>query len=160
MEKGDVMNRESEDRRPQHAEVSAVEAALAQLRPRRDGRFADQVKNQMVAQLRGEQAGSMATATVRVPLTHYIRIARFNAAMGGLVIGLLCGILLGGAGMYFLLDRLGPPTQAAPVPVTRSQSGAADPMDLRPLLERYAASAPAVAKLLEELERDPHHERK
>ncbi len=92
-------------------EISAVEAALAQLRPRREARFADEVKSRMKDALSDE------TPTVKIPLTHYIRIAQFNAAVGGLLAGLFLGVVLGGAGVYFAMSRVEPePTRPAPSP--------------------------------------------
>ena len=50
-------------------------------------------------------ASENVTATVKIPLTHYIRIAQFNAAAGGLLAGLFLGVLLGGSGVFFVLSR-------------------------------------------------------
>ncbi len=92
-------------------EISAVEAALAQLRPRRETRFADEVKSRM------KDAMSDQTPTVKIPLTHYIRIAQFNAAVGGLAAGLFLGVVLGAGSVYFAMSRVEPaPTRPAPSP--------------------------------------------
>jgi hypothetical protein len=98
------MTREHEDLSPSCPEISAIEAALAQLRPRHQPRFADLVKNRMQDMLssRTQPPGNV-TATVRVPLTHYIRIARFHAAAGGLLVGLVLGMVLGGVGVFWAL---------------------------------------------------------
>jgi predicted lipid-binding transport protein (Tim44 family) len=99
------MTREHEDLSPGCPEISAIEASLAQLRPRHQPRFADQVKNRMQDMLSGRtQPIGNVTATVRVPLTHYIRIARFQAAAGGLLVGLFLGMVLGGAGVFWALS--------------------------------------------------------
>ena len=98
------MTREHEDLSPSCPEISAIEAALAQLRPRHDPRFADQVKHRMQEMLSGSTPPPE-NVTVRVPLTHYIRIARFHAAAGGLLVGLVLGVLLGGAGVYWAQSR-------------------------------------------------------
>jgi hypothetical protein len=100
------MTREHEDLSPGCPEISAIEASLAQLRPRHQPRFADQLKNRMKDMLSGRtQPTGHVTATVRIPLTHYIRIARFHAAAGGLLVGLFLGMLLGGAGVFWALSR-------------------------------------------------------
>ena len=100
------MTREHEDLSPGCPEISAIEASLAQLRPRHQPHFADQLKNRMKDMLSGRtQPTGNVTATVRIPLTHYIRIAQFQAAAGGLLIGLFVGMLLGGAGVFWALSR-------------------------------------------------------
>ena len=100
------MNHENENIPESRAEVSAVEAALAELRPRREGRFADAVKSRLKETLAEDApAPEKSTATVRIPLTHYIRIAQFNAAAGGLLVGLFVGMVLGGAAMLFAVTR-------------------------------------------------------
>ena len=108
------MNRENENLSESRPEISAVEAALAQLRPRREARFADEVKSRMKDALSDKTpASENVTATVKIPLTHYIRIAQFNAAAGGLLAGLFLGVLLGGSGVFFVLSRFETRTNAA-----------------------------------------------
>ena len=116
------MNRENENLSETDPEISATEAALAQLRPRREARFADEVKSRMKDALSDKTTSSgEVTATVRIPLTHYIRIAQFNAAAGGLLAGLFLGILLGGSGVFFVLSRFeAKPIQPVPAPYTGS----------------------------------------
>ena len=100
------MTREHEDLSPSCPEISAIEAALAQLQPRHQPRVADQVKHRMQQMLLGKTPPSgNVTGTVRIPLTHYIRIARFHAAAGGLLVGLVLGVLLGGASVYWAPSR-------------------------------------------------------
>lgn len=100
------MNRENEHISESNPEVSALEASLAELRPRREARFTDEVKSRMREAMATDMPSSNeATAMVKVPLTHYIRIAQFNAAAGGLMAGLLIGLLLGASGVYFLMAR-------------------------------------------------------
>ena len=40
------------------------------------------------------------TTTVKIPLTQYIRIAQFNAAAGGLLVGLFLARSLAGRGSF------------------------------------------------------------
>ncbi len=107
------MNRENdhENLSKIRPEISAVEAALAQLRPRREARFADEVKSRMKDALSDE------APTVKIPLTHYIRIAQFNAAVGGLMVGLLLGVVLGASGVFFVMGQIEPePARLDPSP--------------------------------------------
>lgn len=156
------MNRENENETDNenlsesHPEISAVEAALAQLRPRREGRFADEVKSRMKDALSDRTpAFENVTATVKIPLTHYIRIAQFNAAAGGLLAGLCLGVLLGGGGVYFAVSRFeSEPTQAARVPYAARAPYAH-------MLFQYDASlTPLEQALLDKLDKEPSHGRK
>ena len=151
------MNRENErslsESRP---EISAVEAALAQLRPRREARFADEVKSRMKDALSDKTPASEdVTATVKIPLTHYIRIAQFNAAAGGLLAGLFLGVLLGGAGVFFALSRFDT-EQSQPV---QSPYAARSPY-VRMLLENDASLTPLERALLDQLDKEPSHGRR
>lgn len=137
-------------------EISAVEAALAQLRPRREARFADEVKNRMKDALSGKTPASEdVTATVRIPLTQYIRIAQFNAAAGGLLAGLLLGVLLGASGVLFALGRFETErTQPVKSPHdARSQY-------VRILLENGASLTPLERALFDEPDKEPSHGRR
>jgi hypothetical protein len=130
-------------------EFSAMEAALAELRPRREARFADELKGRMKAALAGDSTASPSksrTTTIKVPLTQYIRIAQFNAAAGGLLAGLFLGALLGGAGVFFAMSRFAFPPQQ-PVPASYA---AASPFARR-LLEADASLTPLERALLREL---------
>jgi hypothetical protein len=149
------VNPENENVSESRPEISAIEAALAQLRPRREARFADEVKSQMKDALSDKMpvAGN-ATTTVRIPLTHYIRIAQFNAAAGGLFVGFVLGVLLGGFGVYFALDRL------------ETQEPQAVPSTCVPrlpyvqmLLEDDAPLTPLERALLDQLGRESNHGR-
>lgn len=102
------MNRENKDLSEDIPEISAIEAALAELPPRREAGFVVEVKSQVKDELSGAtREGERPTETeaVKIPLTHYIRIAQFNAAASGLFAGLFLGVLLGGWGVFFALDR-------------------------------------------------------
>ncbi len=124
-------------------EVSRIEAELAQLQPRREARFADELKNRMKDELTGKSAPSESvTATVKVPLTHYIRIAQFNAAVGGLLAGLFLGVILGGAAVLVIVSRLdipsprpGPFNASASYPTPWGDSPSLTPLE-RTLLEQ------------------------
>lgn len=147
------MNGENENLSESRPEISAVEAALAQLRPRREARFADEVKGRLKEALSGKTpASGEVTTTVRIPLTHYIRIAQFNAAAGGLLVGFLLGLLLGAVGVYFALGRLGAqesqPTHAARSPYVRM------------LLEHDASLTPLERALLDQLDQESNHGRR
>jgi hypothetical protein len=150
------VDRENETPSESRPENSAVEAALAQLRPRREARFADEVKRRMKDALSDRTLASEdVTTTVRIPLTHYIRIAQFNAAAGGLLVGLLLGVLLGAAGVYFALGRFAAkqsqplqPTQAARLPYVRV------------LLEHDASLTPLERALLDQLDQESNHGRR
>jgi hypothetical protein len=137
-------------------EISAVEAALAQLRPRREARFADEVKNQIKDALSDKTPPpDNVTATVRIPLTHYIRIAQFNAAAAGLLAGLLLGAVLGGLGVFFALGRF-ETERSRPVHApydARSQY-------VRMLLENDASLTPPERALFDELDKEPSHGRR
>ena len=147
---------ENESLSQNRPEVSAVEAALAQLRPRREARFADEVKSQIKDALSNKSpASENVTATVKIPLTHYIRIAQFNAAVGGLLAGLLLGVLLGGSGVFFVLSRFAT-EQSRPVP---SPHAASSPY-VRMLLENDASLTPLERALFAELDKEPRHGRK
>ncbi|QEG39100.1 hypothetical protein [Roseimaritima ulvae] len=146
------MNREDKDHSTNSAEDSAIEAALAQLRPRREARFADDIKSRARSALLGESSASESpTATVKVPLTHYIRIAQFNAAASGLLVGLLFGFLLGGTSVFFVLDRIY--TQS--FPPAQSRSTTASPLD-RMLLVNEASLTPQERALFDELKKELH----
>ena len=150
------MNRENEDLSQSRPEISAVEAALAQLRPRREARFADEVKSRIKDALSDKTpASENVTATVKIPLTHYIRIAQFNAAAGGLLAGLLLGVLLGGAGVYFVLGRFAS-EQTRPVP----SSYAARSPYRHLLLVNDASLTPLERALFDELDKEPNHGRR
>ncbi|MHB8973770.1 MAG: hypothetical protein ACYC3X_28980 [Pirellulaceae bacterium] len=150
------MNHENENMSERHPEISAIEAALAQLRPRREGRFADEVKSRVKdALLDKTPASEIATKTVEIPLTHYIRIAQFNAAAGGLLAGLVLGIFLGGAGVYFVMSRWeSNPTQ--PVQVF----DAASSPHVKRLLQDDALLTLREQTLLDELDKEPYHGRR
>lgn len=150
------MTREHEDLSPNCPEISAIEAALAQLQPRHQPRFADQVKDRMQDMLshRTPPPGNV-TATVRVPLTHYIRIARFHAAAGGLLVGLFLGMLLGGAGVYWALSRFETePSRQVLVP-----SSARLPY-VRMLLEDDLPLTPLERAILDYSDKESRHDRK
>lgn len=101
------MTREDESLSQVHPEVAAVEAAWAQLRPQRQERLANTIKDHIDAVLLEQRLPAAAsTTTVRIPLAHYIRLTQFNAAAAGVLVGLFVGMLLAGAGFYFMLDRL------------------------------------------------------
>ncbi len=144
------MNRENEDLSETDPEISAAEAALAQLRPRREARFADEVKSRLKGALSDKTPASEGvTATVRIPLTHYIRIAQFNAVAGGLLAGLFLGILLGGSGVFFVLSGFETtPSQPAPAPYTGSSQY------LYVLLKNDASLTPAERALFDQLDKE------
>ena len=146
-------NQNLSDSRP---EISAVEAALAQLRPRREARFADKVKSQLKDALSDKTpASENLTATVEIPLTHYIRIAQFNAAAGGLLAGLLLGVLLGGSGAFFALSRFHT-EQSRPV---QPLHAARSPY-VQMLLENDASLTPLERALCDILVKEPSHGRR
>ena len=150
------MDRENEELSQSSPEISAVEAALAQLRPRREARFADEVKSQIRDALADKTpAPQGVTAMVKIPLTHYIRIAQFNAAAGGLLAGLFIGMLLGGSGVFFALSRFDA-KRSQPV---QSQYAARSPY-VRMLLENDASLTHLERALLDELDKEPSHGRR
>ncbi len=147
-------NHQSESRSESQPELSAMEAALAELRPRREPRFADGVKARIKDAMSGNLAnppteGQKPTVTIR--LTHYIRIAQFNAAAGGLLAGLVLGTILGGAGVYFAVSRFA----AEAKPPGRPAYAAASPFARR-LLEADESLTPLERALLKEIDREPH----
>jgi len=150
------MNRENENLSESRPEISAVEAALAQLRPRREARFADEVKGRLKEALSGKTpASENLTATVKIPLTHYIRIAQFNAAAGGLLAGLFLGVLLGGSGVFFALNRFDTePSQPMQSPRAARSSY------VRMLLENEASLTPLERASFDELEKETSHGRR
>ena len=150
------MNRENEDLSESRPEISAFEAALAQLKPHREARFADDVKGRLKEALSGKTpASEYLTATVKIPLTHYIRIAQFNAAAGGLLAGLFLGVLIGGSGVLFALNRFDPePSQLEQSPRAARSSY------VRMLLENEASLTPLERALFDELEKEPRHGRR
>ncbi len=150
------MDREDENLSESRPEISAVEASLAQLQPRREARFADEVKGRIKDALSDKTAASEnATATVKIPLTHYIRIAQFNAAAGGLFAGFVLGVLLGGSGVLFALSRF-EAGQSRPV---QARHLASSPY-VRMLLESDASLTPLERALLDELDKEPSHGRR
>ncbi len=150
------MNQEHEDLSESRPEISAVEASLAQLRPRREARFADEVKSRIKDALSDKTAAAEnVTATVKIPLTHYIRIAQFNAAAGGLLAGLVLGVLLGGSGVLFALSRF-ETRQSQPA---QARYFASSPY-VRMLLESDASLTPLERALLDELDKEPSHGRR
>lgn len=150
------MNRENKDLSKNRPEISAIEATLAQLRPRREARFSDEVKSRARSELLGEStACESLTATVRVPLTHYIRIAQFNAAASGLLLGLLFGALLGGLGVFLSLNHIY--TESSPP--TQSHHPTASPFD-RMLLVNETSLTPQERALFDELKQELHYGRK
>jgi hypothetical protein len=150
------VNGENENLSESRPEISAVEAALAQLRPRREARFADEVKSRMKDALSDKTpASDEVTTTVRIPLTHYIRIAQFNAAAGGLLVGFILGVLLGAVGVYFALGRFGA-IQSQP-----AQSPHAPRLPyVRVLLEHDAPLTPLERALLDQLDKESNHGRR
>jgi hypothetical protein len=139
----------SEDLSEARPELSAVEAALAELRPRREPRFADDLKARIKATLSGDPVASPSdsqTATVKIPLTRYIRIAQFNAAVGGLLAGLFLGAIFGGAGVFLAMSRF----ESQPKQPVGSPHAAASPFARR-LLEVDGSLSPLERALLEEL---------
>jgi hypothetical protein len=147
---------ENESLSQSRPEISAVEAALAQLRPRREARFADEVKGRLKEALSGKTPSSEeVTTTVRIPLTHYIRIAQFNAAAGGLLVGFLLGVLLGAAGVYFALGQFATRPSQPP----QSTHTARSPY-VRMLLEHDASLTPLERALLDQLDQESHHGRR
>jgi len=150
------VNRENENFSQSRPEVSAVEAALAQLRPRREGRFADEVKGRIKDELSDKTpVPDAVTTTVKIPLTHYIRIAQFNAAAGGLLAGLFLGVLLGGSGVFFALGRVDT-QQTRPMP---SPHAAFSPY-LRMLAENDTSLTPLERALFDALDEESSHGRK
>ncbi|MEO2007891.1 MAG: hypothetical protein ABGX22_04290 [Pirellulaceae bacterium] len=149
------MNRENKDLSENSPEISAIEAALAELRPRREAGFVDEAKSQVKNELSGAtRGGERATETVRIPLTHYIRIAQFNAAASGLFAGLFLCVLLGGWGVFFVLDRFYI-TPSQPV-----ESGRATPSrSVQMLLVNEASLTPVERALFDELEKEISHGR-
>jgi hypothetical protein len=146
---GEYRNENLSESRP---ELSAMEAALAELRPRREPKFADDVKGQIKAALSSDPAASPSesqTATVKIPLTRYIRIAQFNAAVGGLLAGLFVGTILGGAGVFYAMR---PFASELKQPV-RSPAAATWPFARR-LLDVDGSLTPLERALLEELSRE------
>ena len=132
--------------------LSAMEAALAELRPRREPKFADDVKGRIKAALSSDPAASPSEsqiATVKIPLTRYIRIAQFNAAVGGLLTGLFLGTILGGAGTFFAMRQLA----SEPKQPVRSPAAATLPFARR-WLEVDGSLTPLERALLEELSRE------
>lgn len=95
------------------------------------------------------------TAMVKIPLTYYIRIAQFNAAAGGLLVGLFIGVLLGGAGVYFVMSRW-ESNSTQPVQAIY----AARSLHVRRLLENDASLTPLEQALLDQFDREPRHGRK
>jgi len=150
------VNREDKDLSESRPEISAVEAALAQLRPRRERRFADDVKGRMkVALSDNTPAPAKVTETVKIPLTHYIRVAQFNAAAGGLLAGLVVGVLLGGASVYFAMQR----SEAGPT--WRMQEPYAARSTNAHMVREYSVSlTPTERMLLEHLDKEFLHDRK
>ena len=152
------MNRENknQDLSQSRPEISAVEAALAQLRPRREARFADEVKGRIKDAFSDKTpAPENAAATVKIPLTHYIRIAQFNAAAGGLLAGLFLGVLLGGSGVFFALGRVDK-EQTRPMPSPH----AAFSSYLRMLAENDTSLTPLERALFDKLDEESSHGRK
>jgi len=150
------LDHQNENLSESHPEISAIEAALAQLRPRREARFADEVKSRLKDALSDKtRAPETVTATVKIPLTHYIRIAQFNAAAGGLLVGLFLGILLGGSGVFFALSQF-ETEQSQPV----QWSYAARWPYARMLLENDASLTPLERALFDELDKEPAHGRR
>jgi hypothetical protein len=99
---------------------------------------------------RGERDG-----TVKIPLTHYIRIAQFNAAAGGLLAGLFLGVLLGGSGVFFVLSRFdAEPSPAAPAP------HAARLPYVQMLLENESSLTSLEQALLDRLDKESSHGRR
>lgn len=147
-----MVDRENENLSATGPEISRIEAELAQLRPRREARFADKVKNRMRDALSDAQVSPEATATVKIPLTHYIRIAQFNAAVGGLLAGLLLGIVLGGSAVLFAVSRL----QAQPVQPARFD--ARSPY-VELLAENGGSLTPLERTLLDQLDKETSHGR-
>jgi hypothetical protein len=150
------VDRENENLSESRPEISAVEAALAQLRPRRGARFADEVKSRMKDALSDKTpASDDVTTTVRIPLTHYIRIAQFNAAAGGLLVGFILGLSLGGMGVYFALGRSGT-RESQPAQSTY----AARLPYVRMLLEHDPSLTPLERALLDQLDKESNHGRR
>jgi hypothetical protein len=144
-----VVDRDNENLSKTGPEISRIEAELAELRPRREGRFADGLKNRLKDELSGESASSE-EVTVKVPLTHYIRIAQFNAAVGGLVAGLLLGVVLGGSAVLFAVSRL------EAMPAQPVQFDARSPY-VELLLEDGRSLTPLERALLDQLDKEPNH---
>ena len=142
------MNREDKNLSKNSPEISAIEAALAQLRPRREARFSDELKSQAKMELLGESL----TTRVNVPLTHYIRIAQFNAAASGLILGLLLGLLIGGFGVFFTLQRADTETS----PPTHARDTTHSPF-VRMLLVNEASLTPQQRAFFDELEQEIQH---
>ena len=88
-------------------------------------------------------------------MTHYIRIAKFNAAAGGLLAGLVLGVLLGGSGVFFLLSRFDTgPSPAAPAP------HAASLPYVQMLLENESSLTPLEQALWDRLDKESSHGRR
>ena len=148
---GENKNEDVSENRP---ELSAMEAALAELRPRRETRFAADVKRRIEDALSGDPAplSQGETTTVKISLTRYIRIAQFNAAAGGLLAGLLLGVLLGGAGVYLAMNS----QDSEPKPPVRLRFSASSPFARR-LLQVDASLTPLERALLEEFDKETRH---
>lgn len=142
------MNREDKNLSKNSPEFSAIEAALAQLRPRREARFSDELKSQAKMELLGESL----TTRVNVPLTHYIRIAQFNAAASGLIVGLLLGLVVGGFSVFFALQRV----YTEPSPPMQAGYTTHSPF-VRMLLVNEASLTPQERAFFDELEQEIHH---
>ena len=146
---GEHTNENLSESRP---ELSAMEAALAELRPRREPKFADDVKGRIKAALSSDPAAAPSesqTATVKIPLNRYIRIAQFNAAVGGLLAGLFLGAILGGAGAFFTMRQFA----SEPKQSVRSPAAATLPFARR-LLEVDGSLTPLERALLQQLSRE------
>ena len=145
-----MVDRDNENQSKTGPEISRIEAELAELRPRREGRFADALKNRLRDELSGKSSASE-EVTVKVPLTHYIRIAQFNAAVGGLVAGLLLGVVLGGSAVLYAVSRL------ETRPVQPVQYDARSPY-VELLLENGRSLTPLERALLDQLDKEPSHD--
>ena len=100
----------------------------------------------------GSLASENVTASVRIPLTHYIRIAQFNAAASGLLAGLFLGVLLGGWGVFFTLSRF----KREQLQTVRPTHATRSPY-VRMLLEDNAPLTPLERVFLKELDdKEPH----
>ncbi len=129
-----------------------MEAALAELRPRRETRFADDVKQQIRDGLTGDDRPSLSqsdTATIKILLKRYIRIAQFNAAAGGLAVGLMIGFLLGGAGVYLAMSS----ADSGRTRPVRAPRATASPL-VRRLLQADSSLTPLERALLEDFDEE------
>ena len=123
--------------------TTAMEAALAELKPRRNAGFADHVRRRMRDEWLGQPSP---TDMVKISLERYVRIERLNATVLGVVVGLFFGVCLGVAGTLILVRTIGDsqapePRRVYVLPRSYAETLLEDPNALTPLerslLEHY-----------------------